>query len=219
MKIGYACIPVTTTARTTRKLTLNNYNEETLKNLIQLNLLDLKEILKFNKKKNIYLFRISSDIIPLGSHSINNLNWSEFFKKDLLEIGEFIKRNNMRVSMHPGQYTVLNSPKEEVVKKSLLDIEFHCNFLDSLKLDYSHKIIIHIGGIYGDKETAIKRFVDNFYNLSSSAKKRLIIENDERNFSIDDVLHIASIINIPVVFDNLHNECNINKNNDIKNII
>jgi len=85
--------------------------------------------------------------------------------------------------MHPGQYTVMNSPSEEVVKKSIAEIEYHTKFLDSLGIDYSNKIIIHIGGEYGDKSSAIQRFSDNIKALSDSARSRLVLENDEKIFT------------------------------------
>ncbi|MBM6839362.1 UV DNA damage repair endonuclease UvsE, partial [Clostridium saudiense] len=140
----------------------------------------------------IKLFRISSDIIPLGSHKINNYNWWDNNKELLNKIGDYIKSNNMRVSMHPGQYTLLNSPKKDVVEKSILDLSFHCKFLDALNLPASHKIILHVGGVYNNKKSAINRFVTEYNNLDNSIKKRLIIENDERFFSIYDLLEINS---------------------------
>lgn len=207
MKIGYACTPLMVPYKTTRKLTLSNYSEEKIALLIKDNLEDLYSILRYNNSKKIKLFRISSDIIPLGSHKINNYNWWDINKELLTKIGNYIKSNNMRVSMHPGQYTLLNSPKKDVVEKSILDLSFHCKFLDSLNLPSSHKIILHVGGVYNDKENAINRFVSEYNNLDNSIKKRLIIENDERFFSIYDLLEINSRCNIPIIFDNLHYEC------------
>ncbi|HHD2752429.1 TPA: UV DNA damage repair endonuclease UvsE [Clostridium perfringens] len=207
MKIGYACTPLTTNARTNRRILLKDFSYHNLFSVIDKNLNDLYKILEWNLKNDIFLFRISSDIIPLGSHEINKFNWQKEFKTQLNTIGKFIKKHNIRVSMHPGQYTVINSPKEDVLEKSLRDIEYHCAFLDSLDLDYKNKIILHIGGVYGDKPLAKENFIKGFNKLSSSSKKRLVIENDEKNFSLDDVLEITNKINIPVIFDNLHNIC------------
>ena len=207
MKIGYACIPLTTKARTNRRLLLKNYSEDKLKILIEQNLNDLKAILVHNLKNNIYMFRISSDIIPLASHEINTFAWEIYYKEKLKDIGVFTKANHIRLSMHPGQYTVLNSPSGEVVLRAIKDLEYHCKFLDSLGIDYTNKIILHIGGVYGDKPSAKERFINNFQALNPSIKKRLAIENDEKSFSLDDVLEISKVINIPVIFDNLHNAC------------
>lgn len=218
MKIGYACIPLTTVARTNRRLLLKDYSEEKLKNIIEENLADLKNILIHNLKNNIHMFRISSDIIPLGSHTVNTFHWDLFFHEKLKEIGYFAKVNNIRLSMHPGQYTVINSPKEDIVNKSIKDLEYHCKFLDSLNIDYTNKIVLHIGGVYGEKASAKERFINNFQRLSPSLKKRLVIENDEKSFSIDDVLEISNAISIPVIYDNLHNICYGDNNYSIKEI-
>ncbi len=207
MKIGYACTPITINARTNRRILLKNFSKSKFLSIAKQNLEDLQKILEWNIKNDIYLFRIGSDIIPLGSHKINNINWQKEFKYNLESIGTFIKNNNIRVSMHPGQYTVINTPKEDILYKSIKDIEYHCKFLDSLNIDYKNKIILHIGGVYGDKKLAKENFLKGFNKLSDSSKKRLVIENDERNFSLNDVLDISSKINIPVIFDNLHNIC------------
>lgn len=165
-------------------------------------------ILRWNLEREIYMFRISSDIIPFASHIINKLQWWNIFEKELLECGEFIRKNGIRVSMHPGQYTVLNSPNEDVVKNSIEELEYHCRFLDSLSVDYTNKIILHVGGVYGDKLCAMNRFKNNFYRLSNSMQKRLVIENDDKSYTIEDILSICEDINIPAVFDNLHHKLN-----------
>lgn len=110
--------------------------------------------------------------------------------------------------MHPGQYIVLNSNNKSVVENAISELEYNCKILNEITNDYTHKIVIHIGGIYGNKQEAIERFIKNSDKLSNDVKNRLIIENDEKNYRIEDVLYISNRINIPVVFDNLHNEIN-----------
>ncbi|MBU3142059.1 UV DNA damage repair endonuclease UvsE [Clostridium sp. CF012] len=219
MKIGYACIPLTIDARTNRRLTLKNFSETMLLEILEQNLIDLREILENNEKYNIKLFRISSDIVPLGSHSVNEMAWHKYFKNELNEIGEYVKKCGMRVSMHPGQYTVLNAEKEDIVAKAIKDLEYHARFLDALGVDGSNKIILHIGGGYGDKALAMNRFIENFRRLSPSVKKRLVIENDDRTFNIVDLLFVSGEINIPVIFDNLHHKCNHEIEMPIKEIM
>jgi len=125
----------------------------------------------------------------------------------------------MRVSMHPGQYTVLNAQKEDIVQKAIKDLEYHSKFLDALGVNSSNKIILHIGGGYGDKASAMNRFIENFKRLSPSVKNRLVIENDGTTFNIEDVIFVSSKINIPVIFDNLHHECNHELDEPIKEIM
>ncbi|WP_461206585.1 UV DNA damage repair endonuclease UvsE [Clostridium sp. DL1XJH146] len=206
--IGYACIPLAVPYKTTRKFLLKNFTEENFYNAANLNLIDLLRILEYNKNNNINFFRISSDIIPFAGHSINDIKWEKCFENNFSQIGTYIKENNLRVSMHPGQYSVINSPNENVVQNSIKDIDYHSNFLDLLQLDYTHKIVIHIGGVYGNKTEAIERFEKNYQKLSFSSKNRVIIENDDKSYTLQDVLKISNSLNIPVVFDNLHHKCN-----------
>lgn len=221
MRIGYACVSMTIDAKTTRRVTLKKFTEKNFLSAVEQNLIDLQRIIENNIKNNITMFRISSDIIPLGSHSINNIQWHMIFEKELTSIGEYIKENNIRVSMHPGQYTVLNAENDDIVVRAIKDLEYHCRFLDSLQVNSNHKIILHVGGIYGDKKSALERFAANYKRLPANVKKRLVIENDERNYSIHDVLELGKSLKIPVIFDNLHHACNINsdKKLSIKSII
>lgn len=208
MSIGYACITLGAENVKLSRCTLKNASEDSLRKIINKNLEALFNIIDYNIENEIKLFRISSDIIPFGSHKVNTLNWQEEFKDKLLAIGKKIKASNMRVSMHPGQYTVLNSINDDVVKNAVRDLEYHASFLDALKVDSKNKIVLHIGGVYGDKKKASENFIKNYFKLPEKIKKRLIIENDDRSYNIEDVLNISKEISIPVVFDNLHNKLN-----------
>jgi UV DNA damage endonuclease len=207
-RIGYACTPISIPYKTSRSFLLKNFNEDTFNECVASNIKDLMSILQWNIKQGIHMFRISSDIIPFGSHPINHIEWWRTFKEELLECGIFIKANDMRVSMHPGQYTVLNSPREEVVEKSIADLEYHCRFLDAMEVNYQCKIVLHVGGVYGDKHSAMESFISNFEKLSDSLKKRLVIENDDKSYTIEEVLEVCKNIGIPAVFDNLHHQLN-----------
>ncbi|HUM56403.1 MAG TPA: UV DNA damage repair endonuclease UvsE [Bacillota bacterium] len=124
------------------------------------------------------------------------------------ELNELIKDSGMRVSMHPGQYTVINSPKSAVVSAAEKDLEYHAKILDALGINTEHKIVLHMGGTYGDKEEAKKRFVSRCRNLKPALTARLVIENDDRSFNIGDVLESAEKLKLPVIYDNLHNAVN-----------
>lgn len=217
--IGYACISLTNKETTNRRMLLKNFSEEKFLEICNYNLNGLEKILLHNLKNNIKFFRISSDIIPMASHDINTIPWWDIFEDKLKTIGNIIKTNNMRVSMHATQFTVLNSPNKNVVESSIKDLEYHCKFLDALGLDEKTKIIIHVGGIYGNKELSVENFKNTFFNLSQHLKNRLIIENDEKNFSLDNVLAIATYLDCPVVFDSLHNKCYGDNHYDLNYIL
>lgn len=206
--IGFACLANGLKHSDYKIIRKANLTDEKVKDIISYNLDSLENIINYNIKNNIKLFRISSDLIPFGSSPVNKINWESIFRDKFKVIADKIKFGNIRVSMHPGQYTVLNSPNDEVVKRAIADLDYHAKILELLETDFSSKLVLHIGGIYGDKDSAIKRFIKNFSRLSDNVRKRLVIENDDRSFNILDVLKIGEQINIPVIFDNLHHEIN-----------
>ena len=191
-----------------KNITKKNLTKENLRIIIKHNLRSLENIIVYNVKNNIRMYRITSDLIPFGSSELNNLDWEKEFKEEFDYIASIIEKNKIRVSMHPGQYCVINSPDEDVVKRSFDDLRYHNKILDLLKVDYNCKIVLHVGGAYGDKKEAIERFILNYQKLDKNIKKRLIIENDDKIFNIEDVLYISKETNIPVVYDNLHNYVN-----------
>ncbi|TJX15001.1 UV DNA damage repair endonuclease UvsE [Tissierella creatinini] len=208
MKIGYACKLIGVPNTNTKSCTLKSATSERLSELIEHNIGALNNAIDYNIDNNIKLFRISSDIIPFGSSEINQVKWWEIFSQELDSIGKKIKESNMRVSVHPGQYTVLNSNNEDVVKKAVDDLIYHTRILDSLKVNCNHKMVLHIGGAYDDKKKAIQRFMDNYSLLEDNVKKRLVIENDDKIYNIEEVLDIGIKLDMPVIFDNLHHEIN-----------
>ena len=208
MSIGYACLVVGVPETNMRKVIKKNATEEKLNEVTLHNLLALEKMIDYNIENDIKLYRISSDVIPFGSSPVNSLPWWDIFKEDFERIGRKIAESGMRVSFHPGQYTVLNSPTEETVARAVEDLEYHNRVLKCLGVNNEHKIVLHIGGVYEDKEVASQRFIDNFQKLDTAIKQRLIIENDDRLYTIEDVLSIAKKIHIPVVYDNLHHAVN-----------
>lgn len=207
MKIGYPCINTSIGCTANRTFRLRSYSEKLFIEKVSENLECLKKTLEYNKEKNLMFFRIGSGLIPFASHPICNFAWQSHFKKDLREIGSFILKNKMRISMHPDQFVVLNSKNEDIVAKSILEIKYHCELLDLMRLKQDAKVQIHIGGVYGEKEKSLERFIENYKKLSPYIKKRLVIENDDKSFSLQDCLLVNKKTGIPVVFDNLHHKC------------
>ncbi|MFW9947863.1 MAG: UV DNA damage repair endonuclease UvsE [Candidatus Odinarchaeota archaeon] len=207
MKIGYPCINLALVCRSSRTFRLKNYSEERLIETIDKNLDCLQEILEYNVNNKILFFRITSDLIPFASHPIMKFEWQDYFKNKFNKIGKFIIRYNIRISMHPGQYTVLNSKNDKVVNTSIRELEYHTNVLDLMNLDRTAKIVTHIGGVYGDKNASKKRFIEKYNRLSDKIKKRYVIENDDKSFNLADCLEVYKEISIPIVFDAYHHEC------------
>ena len=208
MSIGYACLTVGVSGTKLRSCIVKNATPDVLSTLIQSNLAALDNQLDYNIQNDIKLFRISSDIIPFGSHPVNTLKWWEEFNDQLKGIGNKALLNGIRLSMHPGQYTVLNSPDEDVVERAVTDLKYHARLFETMGLEQEHKIVLHIGGIYGNKTAALERFIQNYRCLDENIRQRLVIENDDRQYTIADVLSIGESEGIPVVFDNLHHQVN-----------
>ena len=208
INIGYACLAVAVPGSGMKSCTLKNAQPDRLYEIIEYNLNALQRLIEYNIRERILLFRISSDLIPFGSSVAAQLPWRIQFEEKLNEIGSLIKASGMRVSMHPGQYTVLNSPDQGVAERSAADLAYHNDVLDALGVGPECKIILHLGGVYGDKESAVQRFLSRYQELAPGIKKRLVLENDDRLFNIEDILKAAKLGGFPVVFDNLHHAVN-----------
>jgi UV DNA damage endonuclease len=207
IRIGYACIN-TKLPSPNRTCRLKNATPEKILELASANLEALQPILEWNAVRGIELFRITSDLIPFGSHPVNTVPWWEILKPQFTRLGAFIRKKTLRVSMHPGQFTVLNSPRGEVIENSVKELEYHTTLLEALGVDNSHKIVIHLGGVYDDKSASLKRFSQTCKSLDHRIKARLVIENDERCYTVADALSASEAIDVPVVFDVFHHGWN-----------
>lgn len=218
MKIGYPCINWTIGCRGDRTFRLKSYSEKRLSVTVENNLTCLSRMLRFNIENNLLFFRITSDLVPFASHPICKFNWQNYFKNKFEEIGEIIKENDIRISMHPDQFIVLNSKKDEVVKRSIAELNYHSEVLNLMKLNKTAKIQLHIGGAYGNKQESLMRFIKNYKTLNSEIKKRLVIENDEKIFSFKDCMFLYDKIKVPILYDVFHNNI-LSNGESLKNIL
>jgi UV DNA damage endonuclease len=134
------------------------------------------------------------------------------------QIGVFINKNNIRISMHPDQFTFINPLDPKIFERSIMELYYHNDVMDLMSLDTSAKIQIHVGGVYGNKNESISRFIHRYNELDKKLKRRLVIENDERLYTIKECLQINEKIGIPVLFDVFHHRLN-NHNETIKQVL
>lgn len=208
MKIGYPCINTSMGSKSNRTFRLKSYSEKRLVKTVEENLKGLCDILHYNLRNNMLFFRITSDLVPFASHPVCEFDWKSFFSKDFSRLGRYIKDNNMRISVHPDQFIVLNSIHDNVLENSLRELRYHADVLDLLELDKSAKIQLHVGGVYGDKLKSTERFIKRYNQLDAQIKKRLVIENDDKSYTLADCLAISAETGVPVLFDVFHHELN-----------
>ena len=154
------------------------------------NLNALENLVNYNIRTGIQLFRISSNLIPFGSSPVNQLPWWDMYSSWLQTIGHKIKASNMCIHA-PGQYTVINSYNDDIVQRSIDDLNYHARVLDCLGLGPEHKLILHIGGVYDNKQATMDRFIANYGRLPKGVRDRLVIENDDKSYTTGDVLAIS----------------------------
>ncbi|MGJ9382465.1 UV DNA damage repair endonuclease UvsE [Salipaludibacillus sp. CF4.18] len=211
MRLGYACIntALPTKFRTCRLATYEKKGDAFIKELTIHNLENIYAALKWNEQQKIFFYRISSDIVPLGSHEI--LTWKWWLDEDVIALAHTIKKfssaHEMRLSMHPGQYSVLSTPREEVLQRTIADLDYHEKLLHLMG---GTDMIIHGGGAYGDISKAKQRFSESYVRLPERIRSKLRLENDDVTYTLEDVLDIHTLCNIPICFDIHHHNCNNN---------
>jgi len=204
MKTGYPCINRTVHCPGNKTFRLKSYSEDKLKETIDNNLNCLRNMLEFNVAHDLLFFRIGSDMVPFASHPVCEFSWQTEFSEKFRAMGGFIKEHGFRISMHPDQFVLINAKDIRIFQRSVKELIYHAQALDMMGLDQTAKIQIHVGGVYNDKAGSIRRFIERYHSLDDVIKKRLVIENDHRSYSLKDCMAIHKETNIPIVFDSLH---------------
>lgn len=203
MRLGYACINLTLkrTFRTLRLATLNAQGMPYLQSLVDENMALVGEILRWNREHDIMMYRLSSELVPFGSHHSVNLHDLDFSAYgDIAQLAQ-----GMRLSTHPGQFT-LPSAQGDIWERSIRDLQYHSTLMDLLGIDGD--IVLHGGGVYGDRAATAERMKRNILSLPAEIQHRLRLENDERSWSVTDLLPICEEVGVPLIVDSLHHQLN-----------
>ena len=211
IRFGYACITETLDITTSSTYTYSEYLKtkdlEKLDRVISSNLNNLKEVINYNIKNNIHFYRMSSKLIPLATKEDVKFDYLEKYKDRFKEIGNIIKENSLRLDFHPDQFCVLNSTNKETVNNSIEILKYHYNILDALGID-EKVMVLHIGSNVFGKSKALERFIKNFKELPLNIRNSIVIENDDKIFTIEDCIYLHEKLDIPIVLDYHHFMCN-----------
>ncbi|KAJ1028414.1 hypothetical protein NDA16_001581 [Ustilago loliicola] len=211
-ELGYACLntvlrwqdPPIFSSRTARIKTMDEQGPEYIKELGRLNARDMIPMILWNEENNIKFMRLSSEVFPFASHEKYGYSL-KYAEKELRAAGDLAKKLGHRLTMHPGQFTQLGSPRTEVIENSIRDLSSHCEMLDLMGMSKDSVMIIHGGGTFGNREATLNRMRETYTTrLSQNVKDRLVLENDEMAWSAEELLPLCKELDIPMVFDFHH---------------
>ncbi len=171
------------------------------------NLEATRRILYYNAAHGVRLFRLSSALVPLATHPDVELDVRELFGEELAALGAFARREGMRLSMHPNQFTLLNG-SDKIVAAAVRDLEYHAGLLEGMGLGDEHVVNIHIGGVYGDKASAIERLHEKLPDVPERIRARLTFENDDKTYTLEETLAVCEREGLPMMLDLHHDACN-----------
>lgn len=223
IRLGYVAISKKLGKKVTSSstVTFSNYNKivlpskklEKLQTVAASNLHDLEKIIKYNIENNIHFYRITSALIPLVTHpEVGYWGHREFLKQDFEYVGKLINESNMRVDTHPDEFNVINSINPKVVENTKINLLRQAEWFDDFKYDLG-KMVIHVGGATNGKEAGLERFITNFNTFPKEVKSKIIIENDDKTYTARETLNLCNELNLPMVLDVHHHNCNNNGEN------
>lgn len=207
IRLGYPTQNLTIPASTNRSLRLANLkDEDRLRGLIQENISGLVEILRWNADHDVGLFRLGQSLIPFSSHPEFPYDWESVHGEELRKAGDLARSLGIRLSMHPGQYIQPSSLKPQVVERSVEELRSSARIL-SLLGNPDGVLVLHLGGANQDKPATSRRFVEVMQD-EEEVLRYLAIENDERIWTVPEVVETATSLGVPVITDTLHHDLN-----------
>lgn len=217
IRLGYVAIFLTLneldhyqTITWTRFCQLDNLEKEKrLSQIIKHNLEFLEEILDYNLENEIYFYRMSHNMVPLATHPEYSYDYIFPYQQKWKQLGRKIKTNQFRIDAHPDQYCVLNSANDSVYEGTVRELKFCQKIYEALGIP--GKVILHVGSSFPSKKEALDRFRLNFAKLPPNLKKMILLENDDKVYTAQDVLELCEELEIPMVLDYHHYLCNHQK--------
>jgi len=170
----------------------------------------LEAIFAYLDDHAVRFYRMATGLAPYASHPdlTRFRDQPQRFAGRLAELGARARELGLRLTTHPGQYTVLNSEDARIQRLAVDELEVQAELMDGMGLGPECVVTLHVGGVAGGVDAALDRFERGFAMLSDAARGRLVVENDDRTFALCDVLRLSERIGRPVVWDVLHHHCN-----------
>ncbi|KAL3142635.1 hypothetical protein ABBQ38_002945 [Trebouxia sp. C0009 RCD-2024] len=217
--LGYACLNMDLREQkppifTNRDMVQKTFKQKGLPYVSQLALENsraMKALVQWNHEHSIRFFRMTSNIFPWCTfYNLEDLPDFPAIADELAFAGELARAYDQRLTFHPSHFVKVAAAEEQLLQRSLKELEVHSQVMDMMGFEPSHwnKINIHIGGVYGDKLATLDRFAQNFERLSANCKARLTLENDDWPcaFAVKDLLPLSRKCSIPIVFDFHHHK-------------
>jgi UV DNA damage endonuclease len=207
IRLGYPTQNLTIPASTDRTLRLASLSDvEKVRRLVRENIAGLKTILRWNAEHGVGLFQMGQSLIPFASHPAFPYDWVTEHGDELREAGNLARDPGIRLSMHPGQYINLGSPKPYVSGRSLSELRYVARVFDLLGSPDS-VAVLHMGGAHGDKPASAARFVKAM-RPETPVLRYLALENDERVWTVAQIVQTARALGIPAIMDSFHHDLN-----------
>jgi UV DNA damage endonuclease len=180
-----------------------------LADLCRHNALSLQQALAYCRNAGIGAFRINSQILPLKTHPAFAYNLVDLpagteIEAMFRDAGRYARDHEIRTSFHPDQFILLSSPDRQVVERSVADLAYQAEVAEWVGADV---INIHAGGVYGDKAATLARLAANVARLPRAVRTRLTLENDDRSYTVADLLPVCRRLEVPLVYDVHHHRC------------
>jgi UV DNA damage endonuclease len=169
----------------------------------------LEAILERLDAIDVRMYRMASALAPYVTHpELPRFHRQvEECAEPLARLGARARELGVRLSFHPGQYVVLNSERADVQALAARELDVMASLLDALGCGPEAVVVLHVGGLAGGRDAALERFERGLEAVGEAGRRRLVIENDDRAFSLTDVLALHARTGLPVVWDALHHQC------------
>jgi len=169
----------------------------------------LRDILGYLRRQNVRMYRLSAELAPYVTHP--DMPWfhdqMDECALELTSVGRMARADGLRLSFHAPMTAVLNAPDDATAAKAIADLSALARLLDGLEQGPEAIVVLHVGGLYGDRHAALRRFIERYYALSPAIRRRLVLEHDDDRFSVADIAWIHDQTGIPLVYDHLHHRC------------